>query len=290
MTLYRPDQSIAALTINKINANPEVTRITCLADAGVFEVQSLTFVAFASMAQGDYVVLQNKAGTKFAIWFDKDNNGTAPTGAAYVASDVQIEVNITTGDTAAQVTTKAYDAIVAAGTLVDLTISQFSSTVLYFTATKLGNVVAPDPHNSNDSGVGSITTATVTGGVASSLQNKYFVMRNPAGTVYNAWFNINGEGIDPNPTGTEIECACDGGASASSMASSIATAINANSNFKSWAQDGYLYVANEATGNATDVSAGDSGFTILKIQDGSAGYENVDQNAGSININPSAIS
>ena len=49
--------------------------------------------------QADYFTFSG-SGTNFAVWFDKDNNGTQPTGLPYSAvGTVKIEVDISTGDT-----------------------------------------------------------------------------------------------------------------------------------------------------------------------------------------------
>ncbi len=290
MSILRADQSMNVLNVKPMNPIPEVTRITCLADAGAYEVQTVTFLAFASCGQGDYLHIINKTGTKFAVWLDKDNNGTSPTGALYVASDYQVEVDIVTGDTAAQVAAKVKAAIELNVNWAEFTITNPSAGVLVFTSTLLGNLTNASPKNTGDTGAGSIVVANTTAGVASNLQNKYFIMRNPTANVFNAWMNVSGEGVNPNPTGTEIECACTNGSTAAQIAASMATAINANSNFKAWVQDDYLYVANEVSGTATDVSAGDSGFTITKIQDGKAGYFYPSISPSSLSNEPGLIS
>lgn len=291
MPILRADQNIQNLKTLEMNPIPEVTRVTCLADAGAYDSQTLTFQAFASCTQGDYAVVYNTTGTKFAIWLDLNANGTAPSGAIYSATDVQIKCGIVTGDdTATKVRNKVLAAITLAGTLVDLTEASYSTASISFTSTKLGNVSVAVVKNANDSGAGSITKATLVGGVASSLQNKYFIMRNPASTVFNAWFNVSSEGTDPNPAGTEIECAITAGGTSEEVAQEIATAINANSNFKAWVQSGYLYIANEATGVASDITAGDSGFTITKIQDGKAGWFYPTMSPATLSNTPSTIS
>lgn len=216
-------------------------------------------------------------------------NPVAPSGALYSASDYQIKVEIVAGASAATNAAAVKTAVEADVNWDEFTITNLGSGVLRFTSTLLGNLTNAAPKNANDSAAGSIAVS-ITAGVASNLQNKYFIMRNPAGTVYNAWFNVSGEGVDPNPAGTEIECACVAGNTAAQIAASIATAINANSNFKAWVQDDYLYVANESTGAATDVSAGNSGFTITKIQDGKAGIYYPSMSPESLSIEPSIIS
>lgn len=203
-----------------------------------------------------------------------DNEGVAavvPTGALYLASNHQIKVEIVTGGTAISNAALMKAAVEANGDWDEFTITNMGGGVLKFTSTLLGNLTNAAPKKEDDSAAGSIAVS-ISAGVASNLQNKYFIMRNPAATVYNGWFNVSGEGVDPNPAGTEIACALTAGGTAAAIAAEIATAINANSNFKAWVQENYLYVANEAEGVAVDVTAGNSGFTVTKIQDGKAGY------------------
>ena len=289
MPAFRPDQSLAALTIDKLNASPEVTRITCLADAGTYETALVAYPAVASLDQADYVYVENMAGTKFAIWMDIDAAGTAPSGAVYTGATNKIEVNVVTGDSAIVVAGKVKTAVELNGNWADITITDLGNGTLRFTQDLVGNPTNLATYKEDDSTSGSIGSS-VTAGVASSLQNKYFIMRNPAATVFNGWLNVGGEGVDPNPAGTEIACAITAGSSASSVAAQIATAINANANFKAWVQDSYLYVANEATGTAVDVTAGNSGFTVAKIQDGQAGYYYPAMNPSLLLVTPASIS
>lgn len=287
--MFRQNQDLSKLHPIDMIPTPEVTKITCLPDTGAYEKITVTIPATASATQADYLHLVNKTGTKFAIWLDIDANGTAPTGALYAASDYQIKVSIVTDGTAIQNAALAYTAITTDVNFDEFTVVNNLNGTLTLTSTLLGNITNAVPKKADDSAAGSIGVAIVAG-AASSLQNKYFIMRNPAGTVYNAWFNVGGEGVDPNPAGTEIACACTAGSTAAQIAISIATAVNANSNFKAWMQDGYLYVANEATGVASDITAGDSGFTITKLQDGAAGYLYPSMNPSLIAVEPSLIS
>lgn len=54
-------------------------------------------------SQADYFTFESASGATFAVWFDVDGAGTAPTGATYVAATYKIEVDINSGDTEDQV-------------------------------------------------------------------------------------------------------------------------------------------------------------------------------------------
>jgi hypothetical protein len=128
---------------------------------GTAEISTITFPAFAGATQGDYVTFETEAGVKYAFWLDLDAAGTAPTGALYVAATNKIEVDIVTGDTAAQVAAKAVAAI---GTIALVTILDNEDGTVTFTQTNGGACTDPAPKNADDSGAGSITVSVGTAG------------------------------------------------------------------------------------------------------------------------------
>jgi hypothetical protein len=80
--------------------NLEVT----LVDAGtVSTAQQFKLTVSGLPNQADYYTFESQTGVTFAVWFDIDGNGTAPTGANYVAATNKIEVDITSGDTEDQI-------------------------------------------------------------------------------------------------------------------------------------------------------------------------------------------
>ena len=131
--------------------------------AGTAEITTVTFPAVASATQADYVHFTAQDGTKYAVWLDIDANGTAPTGALYVAADTQIEVDVVTGDTDAQVATKVKAAI---GTSMDadFTVGTPSGADITFTQLKTGAVTDVAPKSADDGGAGSITKSVGTAG------------------------------------------------------------------------------------------------------------------------------
>ena len=56
--------------------------------------------------QADYYTFRDALGNTFAVWFDIDGNGTAPTGASYISATYKIQVNILSTDTPNQITSK----------------------------------------------------------------------------------------------------------------------------------------------------------------------------------------
>ncbi|MHB8871059.1 MAG: hypothetical protein ACYC5G_01205 [Candidatus Doudnabacteria bacterium] len=148
--------------------------VTFLNDKGTVNVERLTIPATSGAAQGDYVVLTNAYGSTLAAWLDIDANGTAPTGAAYVAATTKLKISIVTGGTAiinAGIFAAALDATAWANpsTVVDngngtVTITQVIGAV----------VTAADPHNADDTALGAITfVVTQTGAATKTTRVDY---------------------------------------------------------------------------------------------------------------------
>jgi len=128
---------------------------------GTREVNTVTLPTTAGAAQADYVVLYNAAGTSYAMWLDIDADGTAPTGALYVASDNQIEVDIVGGGTAAQNGTLAYTAL--NGNVTDMTFTDNLDGTITCAISDTGNATDFVPKDEDDSGAGSIGVSAVDG-------------------------------------------------------------------------------------------------------------------------------
>lgn len=255
-------------------ANQTAT-VTTVADTGVFEVQRVTAPATAGATQADYFVVSNFAGETAAVWLDIDAAGTAPTGAAYVAADYQIEVNIVTGDTATQVAGKIVAAMGA--TLPDVTILDNADGTIDFTSDLFGNVTAPARHNANDSGNGSFVVATQTGGVASNLNNSYFLYDTPDNSYY-FWFNVASIGVDPAISGkTGVAVAIAASAADTAVASALNTAMDAQTDITSTVLAAVVTAVNTEDGAVSVPADGTAatGFAFAVTQSGvSAGLNN----------------
>lgn len=281
--MFNPSQPTTALT----NTDAvEQSTITCVADTGVYSSFTATFLSFAATAQGDYIAFTNKAGTSYAFWFDKDANGTTPTGAAYVAATNKTKVDIVTGDTAAQVAAK-----VAAKTATNMTITNTSGAIVTFVSTKIGVTAAtPASHNTGDTGAGTIVVSAIVGGTASNYQSKYVTADGPSNHYY-AWFNIGSEGVDPAPAGkTAVPITGAAGASASTLGTALAAALDAKSDLVSASVSGVVTVTSSAVGGVTDAGAGNSGLTVSSIVQGeSMASPNGATNVDSLTNNPATI-
>lgn len=157
-------------TEHGFNLFPEDVDLFSPSDFATPEVFTWTSPTFAASAQADYMHVTAWDGTTFAVWLDKDAAGTAPTGALYVASDVQIEVDIVTGDTAAQVATKVRAALLLDATWI-ATFTTSTITTATFTVTQIeaGDVDDPIARNTGDTGNGSFTFSVTTLGGSGAL-------------------------------------------------------------------------------------------------------------------------
>lgn len=132
---------------------------------GVAEVVTPTLPNFAGATQGDYIILNNKAGESFAVWLDLDDDGTVPSGPLFIATTYQIEVDIASGDTAAQVAAKVKAAIELDSNWSGFdTITDNVDGTLTITVSNLGTVTDATVHNAAESGSGSISVAITTQG------------------------------------------------------------------------------------------------------------------------------
>lgn len=287
--IVQPGQSVEALSVY-LGDEVESTKVTCIAEPAQVAISTLTYLAFASCGQGDYVIITNKAGTTWAVWLDKDANGTAPTGAAYAASNNQIKVSITTGQTAAQVATAAFTAI--GSNITNVTAANPSSGVVSLTQTKLGVVAVPVPHNTGDTGAGSIVAAASQSGVASALQNKYFVLNSASNAAsYYAWANVHSEGTDPSVAAkTAIPVAISLAQTATQVAAAFAAAIDAQSAFAATSDAAICQVSNALAGPSTDVSHTDSVFSFSVDNQGRSAIDSPAMNVSSLSVSPSLVS
>jgi uncharacterized phage protein gp47/JayE len=75
--------------------------------------QELRLTVSSLPAQAEYFTFESADTNTFAIWFDVDANGTAPTGAQYLAATHKIEVDILSTDTEDQIISKLAATLIA---------------------------------------------------------------------------------------------------------------------------------------------------------------------------------
>lgn len=145
-------------------------------DSGVGSIVAVTDVeGLAGITHGDYVVVENPYGLPLGIWFDVDEDGTPPSGAAFIAAagdGVTQAIAISTGDTNVENATNVATTISALDWADAVTVTDNEDGTVSLVHTIGGAVTAADPHNADDTSVGSITATTVTAGAAKELKQQ----------------------------------------------------------------------------------------------------------------------
>lgn len=256
---------------------PEVTDITCTADAGVVEVQTLTFETKANSDTGDYIVVEDTLGIKYALAIDKTGTGSEPTGAIWSAipSDFKAKVNISSATTAAQVAAlmeTAFNALrgFTAAITTDDTAADGTMTL---TQVKVGPVTDPVTKNATDAGAGGILGVETTEGVASDLNNTYIVGNEPDSAAKHAfWFNVNSEGVEPTVAdATMHEVAIAAGATDAQVATALEAVID---DVLTWTSSATLAVVTVTAASAYPMDWADDGATGFTIDPTTPGVAN----------------
>jgi hypothetical protein len=138
------------------------------------------------------------------------------------------------------------------------------------------------------SSLSSLVASTVTGGAASSLQNKYFLCSSAA-VNYAVWFNVNTEGVDPEvATKTMVPVALAAGASVATICAAIKTEVDKLAGLTVSNSGTYVNVYADVTGTIADTAAGNSGFAVVINQQGQADSFSPAISPESLEINPAA--
>lgn len=140
-------------------------------DSGGAEIDTATFAAKASTGDGDYMVVYDTAGLAWAIAADLTGSSPEPTGAVWDAipagQKAQVDLSSVLIVTDAEVATAFQDAF---NLLTDVPITANDSTAtVVFTGDLYGAVTAPEVHDEDDSGPGSISIAITDAGVNSEV-------------------------------------------------------------------------------------------------------------------------
>lgn len=136
--------------------------------AGSFLI-TITEVGLAGITQADYVVLSNSAGDTLAVWFDVDEDGTEPTGAAYAAADATLLIPIATGDDSTTNARNVFGLLDADAWADSMVITDnLNGTIKITTAIGVAPTAAA-PHNADDSALGAITIAATQVGAATKI-------------------------------------------------------------------------------------------------------------------------
>ena len=154
-------------------------------DSGVYEVQTLTFPAKAGVTDGNYIVVETAAGTKYAIALDTTGGAAqTPTGAAWVAVSASNKVyhDISGTTTAASVAASVETALNALSgfTTAVTTDDTAANGTMTLTQTSYGPTTNPVPKAYDDAGAGSLAGVQTTAGVSSEVDTSTEVISIPS--------------------------------------------------------------------------------------------------------------
>ena len=246
----------------------EISTVQTIADAGVREIQTMTFPTKAAATQGDYIVFYDTLGKKYAISIDKNGTGVEPTGAIWssIVSSRKKVCYIGAQTTAAQVAAKVLLSIrqIPEITSAVMVWVDSGSGVLTGTQALVGSVTNPVPKDATDGTAGGLLGAQTTAGVASNLNGKYFSLyAGGTNALHVFWLNVNSEGVAPVVANSTLhEVALVAGDTADNNATAIELVIEAVTGFNSSAVTDTITVTCTTKGNTTVVNANDSGFAV----------------------------
>ena len=144
-------------------------------------VQTLTFAAKAATGDGNYVVVEDRAGTKWAIAADLTGTSPEPTGAIWTAipaaNKAQSDISATTdAASVAAAFELAFDGLTGFTALI-VTSDVAANGTMTFTQVKGGTIDDVVSNLEDDSGAGSVTAANTTPGAATltyELENNIY--------------------------------------------------------------------------------------------------------------------
>lgn len=171
-------------------------------DSGESEIDTFTFESLANTDPGDYMVVYDTTGLAWAAAADTTGTDPEPTGAVWVSIPAARKVFVDiSGATDAESVAALFETALNGLTDVPFVADDSGgSGDLAVTVTLRGVCDAPEVHNEDDSGAGSIVAAVTNAGVNSEVdieENTFTIPGNtfPTGTV----FRVTATGTLPAP-------------------------------------------------------------------------------------------
>jgi hypothetical protein len=234
--------TITAILNDVISSEAEVTTVGCLANT-------------SGSLNGKYFTISSPT-VDYYVWYSTDGTGVDPS----VADHTGINVDLPAGDST--------DAEVASATEVVLD-AYSGSAVFSSTATladlEITNLVEGDATDATagDSGFSITIDNQGVDANAGTLNGKYFLISSPTVNYY-VWLSTDGTGVDPEVatrTGINVDLPA-GDSTADEVAEAIQAVLDAHAAFSATVDTDTVTVTNAVAGAATNVGAGDSGFTV----------------------------
>lgn len=136
--------------------------------------------------QADYVTFVNSVGSTWAVWFDIDSAGSAPTGVTYLSAANQIQVDILSADSPNQIISKFVSAILTNGITSDFELDQTLGASL--SEVREGNLLTvlnasagwSNTNTSSGSGANNVSGMPI---IKVNASNRYIDVVNPDGVA-----------------------------------------------------------------------------------------------------------
>ncbi len=221
-----------------------------------------------------YFIIYDTQGS-VAVWYDVDNTGAVP--PPHGANRAIKVATVSTGDSADDVATKT-------GQVIALD-NAFGIGVItnQITITNLIN----GPLSAGTANTSGFTVNTTTGTADVSLDGKYFIIYDAAGTVA-VWYDVGDDGTPEPFHGADRSIRVAGvnyGDSAATVAAATVAAVNPDLSFSASNLSNVITITNAFSGNVAAASAGTSGFGV-STTDGSLATDELIANANNLVIFP----
>lgn len=256
LDVHNPDGAITA------GGYPEVTSVVTIADViGSQTVSTISNITSAAAINGKWLRLRDSAG-QVAVWF---NAGTAAPTAASLGVNRVISVGPLTGTETAVTLTALLSGVIDADPQFT---ASYSGTTVTVTNVELGAIAGA----SDGATTTGFTFASSVGSASTSLNGKYFILRDSAGTV-GFWYDTTGITAEPL-TGASRNVRIStvaSGDNANTVATKTAVVVNNDLSFGATSSTNTVTVTDALNGPRAAASAGTSGFTVSEITNGSNG-------------------
>lgn len=238
-----------------------VQTIAPIADTGALQTQTITTAAdVAGSLNSTYFLLSSvnttsKAQKNFYVWFNINSAGVDPAIAGKTAIPITGATNVSANTLATSIRS-ALNALAGDFTAAGSNAAVIVTNVAFGPVTAAVDGAAPT----------SFTFGTATLGIASNLNNTYFLLQD-ASTAhsYYVWNNVDTIGTDPAVAGrTGVPIAFASGATAATIGTALATAIGNLNSTNSFTATGTttVTVTNKIAGPFTPASDVSTTFTF----------------------------
>jgi uncharacterized phage protein gp47/JayE len=241
---------------------PEVTDVTTVADVlGTQTVSTISNITSAAAINGKWFRLRDSAG-QVAVWY---NAGTPAPSAGSLGVNRVLEIGPLTGAESAATVTALTSGRIDADPMFT---ASYVGTTVTATNVEYGAILGA----SDGTTVTGFTFGSAVGSAANSLNGKYFVLRDQAGSVA-FWYDTTGVTPEPLHGATRAVriSTVVAGDSANTVATKTAVVVNGDLQFSATALGAVVTVTDANNGARPAASAGTSGFAVSEVTNGSSG-------------------